>query len=168
VSDAEKNKAEHYKVPKGTYYQKIVVLFKDFLEMGLTPDAVALGVSVGIVVGVFPFLGLTTLLAAVIVLILRLNMPLVQAVNYLMAPIHILMIVPWIRAGEYVFGRARGPLTAKETIFLIQHKPWIALEAIWWDILRAVGAWCLAAPFLILIFYWILKPISHRIAAKLK
>lgn len=153
---------------KRSLAKKLTGKFEDFLRMGLTPDSIALGVSVGIVVGVFPFLGFTTLLAALIALVLRLNMVVVQSVNYVMAPIHLLMIIPWIRAGEHLFGRDRGPLTAKETLFLIQHKPWAALEAVGGDLLRAIGAWALAAPFLVFFFYWVLRPFARRLSAKLR
>ena len=151
-----------------TRLQKFLRRFNEFLRMGLAPDAIALCVAVGIVVGVFPFLGTTTLLAAILALILRLNMPIIQTVNYLMAPIHLLAIYPWIRAGEYIFGRPGGPLRYHEIKTLIQSRPWEAVNAIGWDILRAVGAWSIAAPFMILFFYWILKPICRRLAAKAK
>jgi len=91
-------------------------------------------------------------------------MPLIQVVNYMMTPIHVLMILPWIRFGEHLFHRPHGPLTAREIINLIQNKPWAALDAIGWDIMRAVGAWTLVAPFLIIFIYWVLKPLCHRIA----
>jgi uncharacterized protein (DUF2062 family) len=151
-----------------TRFQKLMRRFQEFLKIGLTPDAIALCVAVGIVVGVFPLLGTTTILAAILALIFRLNMPLIQAVNYLMAPIHLLAIYPWIRAGEYMFGRPQGHLRYKEIKYLIQSQPWEAVNTIGWDVLRAVGAWCLAAPFMILLLYWILKPISRRLAARSK
>jgi len=153
---------------KETSTKRFLRWFQDFLKMGLTPDSIALCVAVGIVVGTFPLFGITTLLAAAIALVLRLNMPLIETVNYLMTPIHLLAILPWVRAGERLFGRTHVHLKAKEILFLVQNHPLEAVNLIGWDILRAVVAWSLAAPFLIMLLYWILKPISHRIASKMK
>jgi uncharacterized protein (DUF2062 family) len=154
--------------PKETHSRRLLRRFEDFLKMGLTPDSIALCVAVGIVVGTFPLFGITTLLAAAIALTLRLNLPLIEAVNYLMTPIHLLAILPWVRAGEKLFGRPHVHMKAKEVLFLVQNHPWEAVNLIGWDILRAVVAWSLAAPFLILLLFWILKPLSHRVAARLK
>jgi hypothetical protein len=85
-----------------------------------------------------------------------------------MTPIHLLAILPWVRAGEKLFGRSHVHMKAKEVLFLVQNHPLEAVNLIGWDILRAVVAWSLAAPFLIMLLYWILKPLSHRIASKLK
>jgi uncharacterized protein (DUF2062 family) len=145
--------------------QRFIAWLQGFLRMGLTPDAIALGLAVGIVVGIFPIFGITTFIAAGLALSLRLNMVLVQSVNYLMAPIHILMILPWIRIGEHLFRRPTGPLTAKEIFTLIQNHPWEALDAVGMDLLRAAGAWALASPLLILLLYWSLRPLCRKIGA---
>jgi uncharacterized protein (DUF2062 family) len=155
-------------VHKHTYRQRFLIWFKEFLKMGLTPDAIALCVACGMVVGVFPFLGISTAVAAVLAIVLRLNMPLIQAVNYLMAPFHLLAIIPWIQAGAFLFGRPQGPLKVEPIMELIKSDPWKAASVIGLDLIKGVGAWCLAAPFLVFILYWLLKPLSRRIAEKLK
>jgi uncharacterized protein (DUF2062 family) len=168
VTHDARHPAHPHRAARATFYQRFLAWFKEFLKMGLTPDAIALCVAFGVVIGIFPFLGVSTALAAVVAIVLRLNMPLIQAVNYLMAPVHLLAIIPWIQVGAWIFGRPEGPLRAQPILDLIQKDYWEALTLIGWDVLRGVGAWCLAAPFLVALLYWALKPLSHKAAERLR
>jgi hypothetical protein len=148
------------------YSARFLSKLKSFLQMGLTPDAMAWGVAVGLVVGIFPIFGLTTLVAAIVALIFRLNMPLVQGVNYLMTPFHVLMIIPWIRIGCWIFGWPGGHLTPAEILKHFTHDGWSAVIILWEITMRAVGAWCLMLPVALPLLYLALRPVFQRWAAE--
>ena len=75
----------------------------DLLRQGITPEKIALSIAFGIVLGVFPALGWTALLCLVASAGLRLNLPAMQLVNFLVYPLQLLLLVPFIRAGEVLF-----------------------------------------------------------------
>jgi hypothetical protein len=107
---------------------------------GMTADTLALCVALGLVLGIFPVLGCPTLFCAIAALTLRLNLPAIQAVNYLVYPLQLALLVPFVRLGDLWFRPTEmqgffGMLTA---------------------LLHAVAAWfCVCVP-LGLLLYWIL------------
>ena len=146
------------------FFQHVLDWLRAFLQQGLTPDALALGVALGMVVGVFPVFGLTTVLAIAFAILLRVNMPLVQTVNYLMTPIHLLMIIPWIRGGDYLFRHRVENWTLAGITALVERDPWLALGELGSTTLRAIGAWAVVAPFAVGLLFLLLRPLFHRLA----
>jgi uncharacterized protein (DUF2062 family) len=81
------------------------------LTQGVTPEKIALTVALGIALGVFPILGSSTALCAIAGIVIRLNQPIIQAVNYLVYPLQLVLLIPFYRAGEHLLGRAPIPLS---------------------------------------------------------
>jgi uncharacterized protein (DUF2062 family) len=67
---------------------------------GLSPDAAALIVAIGFVLGTFPVYGCPTLFCTLAALLLRLNWPALQLVNQLTAPLQIALLAPFARLGS--------------------------------------------------------------------
>jgi len=78
--------------------------FKGLLKQGLTPRELALSISIAGLIGVFPIYGTTTFVLAFLALRLKLNMPIMIAVSYVLTPAQILLIIPFARVGEFLFG----------------------------------------------------------------
>ena len=76
---------------------------RDLALRGMSPEAMALSIALGFVLGVFPVPGCPTLLCALAALILRLNGPAVQAVNYLVYPLQLALFAPFMRLGGRLF-----------------------------------------------------------------
>lgn len=68
----------------------------------LTPQDIALIVTVGVVLGTFPVYGCPTLLCVVASLVLRVNLPALQVVNQLTLPLQIGMALPLARLGSRI------------------------------------------------------------------
>ena len=69
---------------KGSFFQRRVARpIVELLRQGVTPEKMALSLALGVAMGVFPLLGTTTALCALVALIWRLNLPAIQIVNYL-------------------------------------------------------------------------------------
>lgn len=77
---------------------------KGLLKQGLTPKELALSISIAMLIGVFPIYGTTTFILAFMALRLRLNLPIMIAVSYVLTPGQILLIIPFARVGEFLFG----------------------------------------------------------------
>jgi len=73
-------------IKSGFLYRKLVRPILDLLQQGVTPEKIALSVALGAAIGVFPALGWTTILCAIVALVWKLNLPAIQIINYFMYP----------------------------------------------------------------------------------
>lgn len=85
--------------------QKLLQNFKTkFIQIftyGLTPFQLALTISFGVTLGLFPFIGLTSVLCFIFAFIFRLNIIVIQLINWLVAPLQLIMLVPFYQLGNY-------------------------------------------------------------------
>jgi hypothetical protein len=75
----------------------------------LSPDQVALLLSVGLVLGVFPIMGCPTVLCLLAAGGLRLNVAALQLLNNISSPLQFALLLPLARAGAWLCGNAAGP-----------------------------------------------------------
>ena len=84
------------------------------LRQGATPDKLALAVAIGFVLGVFPILGTTTLLCVLVAATLRVNQVATQVGNGLAYPFLFILIIPFVRLGEWISGDLPFPLEIQQ------------------------------------------------------
>ncbi len=80
------------------------------LRMGADPDKLAWSLALGVVVGVNPLLGSTTLVALGLASVFRLNLVASQVGNHAVYPLEILLFPVFIKVGDVVFGTEKLPL----------------------------------------------------------
>jgi hypothetical protein len=136
------------------------------LRQGMAPQRLALCVAIAIVVGNIPILGVSTILCALIALMFRLNLPAIQVVQASMAPTQLLLIIPFVRLGEWIANAPRQAISIKEGLALISHGIWPAIVVLRDAIFHAALAWMLVAPFCIYLLRRVLTPIFKRMAAQ--
>ncbi len=124
------------------------------LKQGTTPHQLAVTCALGVVVGIFPILGTTTLLCLGIAILLRLNIVILQLVNYLVTALQVLLILPFIQAGIYIFRLQPFAYTQDELILLFRNDFWHLLKVSGLSIAAGIGAWLLISiPVFVLIYY---------------
>lgn len=138
------------------------------LKQGVSPSRLALSVALGIVIGNIPILGVSTIICAAIALIFRLNLPAIQIAQAAMAPSQILLIIPFVRLGEWILRVPPQPVSIKEGLALMAQGAGHAIVALWDSILHAGLAWVLVAPFAIVVIYKILTPVFEHAAARIR
>jgi uncharacterized protein (DUF2062 family) len=146
--------------------RRIVAPLLAQLRQGVTPEKLALTAALGLTLGIFPILGVTTLLCAIAAWALRLNQPVIQLVNYVAYPAQLALLIPFYRAGESLFGNAHIPLS----IPLIFER----FRADFGQFLRDFGmiavqgtvVWCLIAPFAIALLYFSTRPLLRKLARR--
>ena len=116
---------------------------RELLLGGVTPEKLALSLAVGLVLGVFPALGWTTLLCTAAAWALRLNLPAIQLVNWVAYPLQLALLIPFIRGGEWLFGVPASALSVETILALIQADVLGAIAVLWWATMRAIVAWLL-------------------------
>src|SRR5580658_7047125 len=93
---------------RAAIHRKLVQPFVELLKQGVTPEKIALTVALGISLGVIPMLGTTTMLCTLAAVSLRLNLPGILLINGVVYPLQLLLVVPFLRAGAWIF-RVEGP-----------------------------------------------------------
>lgn len=81
------------------------------LRFGATPDRLAWSIAAGLVIGVNPLLGSTTLLALAAASLLRLNLVASQLGNHVVYPLELLLFPVFIRLGNALFRTPGLPLS---------------------------------------------------------
>jgi uncharacterized protein (DUF2062 family) len=150
---------------KKLFRNKYVLPVKKLLMQGTSPRRIAIGVSGALVIGLFPVLGSTTLLCTLFALTFRLNIPLVQFVNYSVYPLQLILIIPLMKLGTIVFGFEKLKYGFDEIVRMISHDTLHAIALLWNVTMQAIGVWLLIAPpfaFLVyLVLHHILKSVKY-------
>src|SRR4051812_1217439 len=91
--------------------ERVVAPVMAQFRQGLTPSKIALSIVVGVTMGLCPVLNTTTMLCLVAAFLLRLNQPVVHVLNQAVAPLQFMLVIPFIRAGEFFFDAPALPLS---------------------------------------------------------
>ena len=144
------------------FHRKIAEPILGLLKQGITPEKIALSIAVGVALGVFPVLGSTTALCAAAAVLLRLNLPAIQIVNWLVYPLQIVLLLPFIRLGEAMYQAPPLPLNTTQLLALVRAGAWAATKQLWRSGIHAITAWTLVAPLGAGLIYMILAPLLRR------
>ena len=160
--------------PKRTFWQRRVldpVLHQ--LTQGITPEKIALTVAIGSSIAMFPLLGTTTLLCLIVGIFLKLNQPIIQAVNYLCTPLHIWFIVASLKWGERIFSATHSRFEFRAMRELLTEHPIQFLHDFSVAAMHACVVWAVLAPFWGTAVFYVSLPILReanrvRVAAAAK
>ena len=147
--------------------RRILAPLLALLRQGVSPSRLALSVSIGIVVGNIPILGVSTILCSLIALLFRLNLPAIQIVQAAMAPTQILLIIPFVRLGEWILRDPPQPLSIHASMQILARGARQAVQSLWSAMVHAGIAWILIAPFAIFLFHKLLTPVFAHTAGRL-
>ena len=151
---------------RGWLRRRVLDPILGLLRQGLTPSQLSLSLAFGLGIGVFPVLGVSTPLLTVIALGLRLNLPAIQLVNYLAAPLQLALIVPFVRVGERLLGAEPQPLTVAAGMDLLAQGALRAVMLLWDAIVHAALGWIVIGPLLIFVLYRTFLPLLKLAAAR--
>jgi uncharacterized protein (DUF2062 family) len=138
-----------------TVWVKLIALFKQ----GLTPRDLALSITVALLVVIFPFLGLDTIVLTAIAIPFRLNLPIMIAISYLAVPIKFALFIPLINIGSGIFGTERITITMEAIKASYDISILETFKSLSYELLYGFVGWIsIAIPFG-LIVYFVLKTI---------
>lgn len=136
------------------------------LTQGITPEKIALTVSVGSALALFPIFGTTTLLCICAGILLKLNQPIIQLVNMLCATIHFPLIVCLFRMGHLMFGVPydhMGLGMVHHMLDTFWEDPTKFFERFGVDAVHAIAAWAILAPIWMIIVYMLALPVLREV-----
>lgn len=136
------------------------------LTQGATPDKLATTLAVGTACALLPFLGFTTLLTLGAGLALRMNQPILQTLNQLLGPLQLVMILVYIRVGEWIW-RAHETRFSIADMLRTFHDASLGefLQRFGWAGIHAFTAWLISVPIIIVGIYYPLRPVMSKLAA---
>jgi uncharacterized protein (DUF2062 family) len=145
---------------------KLVTKTKDLLISGNTPHQLSLAITLGIIIGVIPFIGVTTIILAIIAFAFNLNLIITQLTNYLVYPLQLLLYLPFIKLGKLLGHR---PAISVNQVFETMKENWITgIEKLWDIQLWAIISWIIIALPASYLIYRLLKNWIEKIKDKLK
>ena len=140
----------------------------DLLRQGVTPEKIAISISLGITLGVTPVIGSTSILCFLAAVVLRLNLPAIQLVNYLVYPLQFALLIPFFRMGEWIFAAQPSNVSVAHVLELIRADVWSAITILWTATLHALVAWLAAGSLAALAMYLVLAPALRRLNATIR
>ncbi len=135
------------------------------LTQGVTPDRLAATLAVGTACSLFPFLGLTSLLNLAVGIRLRMNQPILQTLNQLLGPVQLLLILAYVRLGEWLWRAEGARFTVGDMLRTFRDETFLVfLERFGWAGIHALTAWIVTTPLLLAVIYYPLRPVMRRFA----
>ncbi len=164
--DADIDQPEKTGSIRRTIKARLIDPVLQLLMQGITPEKLAISMALGAVIGVIPLLGTTTILCTITAIVLRLNLPAIQAANWSVYGLQLLLLLPLMRAGDMLFGVEPLTFSPPELIEMFRTDFWGSVQDLWRTTLHALTIWGLASIPAVLVLYSILKPLFRHILAR--
>ena len=137
------------------------------LGEGITPRKISLSMTLGIVIGIFPVIGLPAIICFIIAALWRLNHAIIQIFNWLVYPLQLILIIPLFRLGNIIFRDT--PLTVALDNMLASYKSdfWGTMGSLADITLHAIVAWGLACIIVGPVIYGVSLPFVKKLQPKM-
>lgn len=135
-------------------------LLESALSQGGSQQKLALTLTVGTVMGLMPLLWGSCLLCLCIGWRWRLNHPLIQLLNYSLYPVQIGLFVPFLCAGNWLFGQA---VPLDETLIeCFMQEPLSVFNQLWLANLQGLFVWGVVSLLLSPLLYFVFSVFLRR------
>jgi len=148
-------------------YRRGVLPILALLRMGATPRTLAWSIAAGLLIGINPLIGTTTILCLVAAFSFRLNLVASQIANHAMFPLELALLLPFIRLGSRIFHTAAMPLSPHLSLLAARTSPLQLTRQLWMWEWHAFVVWAavsvVAAPPIALALTPLLRLMQRRI-----
>ena len=134
-----------------------------WMQTGISPRRLALTLALGFAIGCIPMFGIPTALCMVLALLLRLNIPAIQAANYAAMPLQVALIFPFVRLGGWMF--ATGAQPSLSTGLKLHESPMKLIWASGSIAGEALAAWLVIAIPTVAVMTLALTPLLRKVPA---
>ncbi len=143
--------------------QRIVEPLLGQLTQGVSPERLALAVTLGVIIGCFPVLGTTTLICVAVAWALKLNQPATQVGNFIATPLVVAFYVPLFDLGAWLFSAPPVGFTLSQIKAELKADVLATMQHYAWANARAVVAWAMLALPVAAALYWSLRFVLRRV-----
>ena len=152
---------------KKFWQERVVAVIVAQFTQGFTPQKISLTIALGLNLAVFPILGSTTLLCALVAFCLKLNQPVIQLVNWLAYPLQLMLLLGFVRIGEWLMRAPPVSFSIPELLRKFEESPTKFMQDFGLTGVHGIVAWLLIAPFVAaLIYFLLLTPLKKMATIK--
>jgi uncharacterized protein (DUF2062 family) len=149
-------------------YRRVMLPFLALLRMGATPRRLAWSIALGIVIGINPLIGSTSLLCLGLAALFRLNLAASQLANHLRYPLQIALVIPFLRVGASVFRTGPFPLAPKALFAAARARPIELMHELWMWEWHALVLWAAMAAIVLPALALALTPLLGRLGVRVQ
>lgn len=153
---------------RGWVKRKFIVPILKAIKQGISIERLSVSLALGITIGLIPLYGVTTLIVGLLAVSLRLNFISMQIAHYIVHPIQIALLIPFLKLGDTLINSSNVSFTINEYLYLFKTDFWKALDELWLINLSAIGIWLILAIPLFLILYYSLMYAIKKYTVRLK
>ncbi len=150
----------------GYFHRYIGLPFEALILQGSSTSQLAYAVAIGVTFGLFPIMGVSIPFCFAAALVFKAPQPLTHGVNYAVYPLQIPLIFVFVRLGEWIMGAPNVSLAPTEILELARTDQLRFIEEFGLTCMHAMLAWCLAAPFLFVGTFQVVRPIIARLGER--
>jgi uncharacterized protein (DUF2062 family) len=138
------------------------------LTGGISPNRIAWTIACGMVVGVFPVMGTTTAVCLLAGWAFRLNQVVLHVFRALVYPLHLALILVFIRLGERLYGAPLITLSIPQLLVKFRVSPMQFTKDFGMAAWHGVSAWLLVAPLAAVLIKMAVLPLLTQLAASIE
>jgi uncharacterized protein (DUF2062 family) len=135
------------------YSSKVLIPVSNIRKQGFSSETLALSISIGIIGGAFPVLGIASYICLIMTLSFRQNFIIVQLVNWLVYPLQILLLIPFMKLGNSILTGSDLTITIHQVVVAFQSGLLNGIKLIGIISLYGVIAWAVIAIPTMFILY---------------
>lgn len=136
------------------------------LTQGTSPGRLSWTIAVGMVLGVFPVMGTTTLVCLLAGWMFDLNQPVLQVAKVVVYPLHLALILVFIHFGEWMLGVPPLALSIPEMLARFKADPLQFGRDFGMAAVHGVVAWMLVAPVATVVIKVLVTPLLKRLGKR--
>ncbi|MEO5713904.1 MAG: DUF2062 domain-containing protein [Luteolibacter sp.] len=133
------------------------------LTCGISPERLAWTIAAGMVLGVFPVMGTTTLICLFAGWAFRLNQPVLHVFRAVVYPLHLVLILVFIHLGEHLFNQPLLSFSIPELMGKFKESPLQFCRDFGIAAFHGVVAWMVVAPFAALLIKMAALPVLRQL-----
>jgi uncharacterized protein (DUF2062 family) len=149
-------------------YRRGVLPILALLRMGATPRRLAWSIAAGLLIGLNPVIGTTTLMCLAAAGCFRLNVVASQIANHAMFPLELALVIPFLRLGSRVFHTAAMPLSPSLFLHEVRSAPIALTRQLWLWEWHAVVVWSAVAVVFTPLIALALTPVLRRMLTRIQ
>ena len=146
----------------------LVAPVKAQLSQGISVNRVSWTVALGLVLGVFPVMGTTSLVCLLVGWAFRLNQALLHVFKTIVYPLHLALILVFIRLGERLYGVPLISFSIPELMGKFKADPLKFVQDFGTAAWHGVSAWLVIAPFAVMLIKIAVTPVLRRVGKSLE
>jgi len=149
-------------------YRRGVLPILALLRMGASPRTLAWSIAAGLLIGINPIIGTTTVFCVAVSFPFRLNLVAAQIANHAVFPLQLLLVIPFIRLGSRVFHTEAMPLSASAFLHAARTSPLALTRQLWLWEWHALLLWAAIGLVAVPLLTVALTPLLRRLLARVQ